>query len=123
MKLHLNHHSPQNIFTAHGAGYVSVNGQRYEHSLVVMPEQLHLDWNVLNFDVLNETHFEFLYTLQPEILLLGTGAHQKFPHPKLFQPLIAAGIGVEAMSTSAACRTYNILMNEDRKVVAAILIG
>ncbi len=123
MKLHLNQRTQKNIFTAHGAGYVSVNGQRYEHSLVVVPEQLHIDWSVANFDALSEAHFDYLRALQPEILLLGTGAQQKFPHPKLFQSLIAAGIGVEAMSTSAACRTYNILMSEDRKVVAAILIG
>lgn len=123
MKLHMNQHTNQNMFTAHGAGYVSVNGQRYEHSLVVMPDQLHIDWRVPDFEALNETHFSYLFTLQPEILLLGTGAQQKFPHPRLFQTLIAAGIGVEAMSTSAACRTYNILMGEDRKVVAAILIS
>jgi len=123
MKLHMNQRTNQNMFTAHGAGYVSVNSQRYEHSLVVMPDQLHLDWRVSDFEALNEAHFSYLLALQPEILLLGTGAQQKFPHPRLFQTLIAAGISVEAMSTSAACRTYNILMSEDRKVVAAILIS
>ena len=119
----MNQRTNQNMFTAHGAGYVSVNGRRYEHSLVVVPDQLHIDWRVSDFESLNEAHFSYLLALQPEILLLGTGAQQKFPHPKLFQTLIEAGISVEAMSTSAACRTYNILMSEDRKVVAAILIS
>lgn len=123
MKLHMNQRTNQNMFTAHGAGYVSVNGRRYEHSLVVVPDQLHIDWRVSDFEALNEAHFSYLLALQPEILLLGTGPQQKFPHPKLFQTLIEAGISVEAMSTSAACRTYNILMSEDRKVVAAILIS
>ena len=123
MKLHMNQRTNQNMFTAHGAGYVSVNGQRYEHSLVVMPDQLHIDWRVSDFESLNEAHFSYLSALQPEILLLGTGEQQKFPHPILLQTLIAAGISVESMSTSAACRTYNILTSEDRKVVAAILIS
>ena len=55
------------------------------------------------------------------MLLLGTGARQRFPHPRLYRALTDAGIGVECMDTPAACRTYNILVAEDRRVVAAIL--
>ena len=64
----------------------------------------------------------YFLTLKPEILLLGTGAQLRFPHPRLYRQLIAAGIGMECMDTAAACRTYNILMGEDRKVVAGILL-
>lgn len=122
MKLHLNTRTNQNIFTAHGAGYVTVSGQRFEHAIVVTPEQVFTDWQPHGFDALNESHFAYLLAMKPEIVLLGTGAQQRFPHPRLYQQLTAAGIGVESMDTPAACRTYNILMAEDRKVFAAILL-
>lgn len=122
LKLHLNNPTNQNIFTAHGAGYVMVSGQRYEHSIVVTPEQVLTDWRPPAFDALEEAHFSYFLALQPEVLLFGTGARLRFPHPRLYHALSAAGIGVECMDTPAACRTYNILMSEDRKVVAAILL-
>ena len=99
-----------------------VNGKRYERSIVVSPEAVHEDWSVAMFDELNEAHFTYFIALQPDVLLLGTGAKQHFPHPGLYSALIDAGISVECMDTPAACRTYNILAAEDRKVIAAILI-
>lgn len=99
-----------------------VNRVRYEQSLVVLPHQLLEDWNVSGFDALNETAVGELAALDVEIVLLGTGARLRFPHPRLLQPLYAAGIGVEVMDTNAACRTYNILVAEDRKVAAALLL-
>lgn len=122
MKLHLNTSNTQKIFTAHGKGYVAVSGERFEHSIIVTPEQVLTDWQPQGFDALDETHFAYFLALKPEILLFGTGAQQRFAHPRLYQALIAAGIGVEFMNTAAACRTYNILMAEDRRVAAAILL-
>jgi uncharacterized protein len=60
--------------------------------------------------------------LEPEIVLLGTGDRQRFPHPRLTQALLAHGVGVEVMDTAAACRTYNIIMMEGRRVAAALLL-
>lgn len=122
VKLHLNTRTNQNIFTAHGTGYVTVNELRFTHSIVVTPEQIFSDWQPQGFDALSESHFTYLLAMKPEIVLLGTGDRQRFPHPRLYQPLTAAGICLESMDTPAACRTYNILMGEDRKVVAAILL-
>lgn len=122
VKLHLNTSINQNIFTACGAGYVTVNGQCFSQSIVVTPEQVFNDWNPQDFDALTEIHFAYLLAIRPEIILLGTGPRQRFPHPRLYHQLTAAGIGVESMDTPAACRTYNILMSEDRKVAAAILL-
>jgi uncharacterized protein len=122
LKLHLNISTAQKIFTAHGKGYVTVNGERFEHSIVVTPEQVLTDWQPQGFDALNEMHFAYFLALKPEILLFGSGAQQRFAHPRLYQALSAAGIGVEFMDTAAACRTYNILVAEDRKVVAGILL-
>ena len=122
MKLHLTTSATQKMFTASGAGYVSVNSQRYTHPVVVMPDQVLTDWQPA-FETLNESHFDALLALQPEVLLLGTGDTLRFPAPALYRKLIAARIGVECMDTPAACRTYNILMAEGRKVVAAVLVS
>jgi len=122
MKLQLPHTGAQKAFTAHGAGYVMVGGARYEHPIVVTPQQVLGDWQPQGFEALDESHFAYFLQLKPEILLLGTGAQQRFPHPRLYRQLIEARIGVECMDTPAACRTYNILMAEERKVVAAILL-
>jgi uncharacterized protein len=121
LKLHLNKLGDIKIFTALGADYVMVNDERYSSSIVVSADQVRLDWTVTHFDELNESHFAYLAALKPDVLLLGTGEKQHFPHPRLFRALTEAGIGLECMDTPAACRTYNILVAEDRKVIAAIL--
>ena len=80
-----------------------------------------IDWHAHSFAALTEADFNLILTFQPEVLLLGTGSQHRFAHPRLYRALSNAGIGVEFMSTPAACRTFNILMAEDRKVVAGIL--
>ena len=120
MKLHASAPSALNTFTAYGEGHVMVNGQRHESNLIVLPDQL-LTWNAESFDALKEEDFEVLLELKLEILLLGTGPKQRFPHPRLTRTLAARRIGVEAMDLQAACRTYNILMAEERRVAAALL--
>ena len=122
MKLHLANPGDTKLFTAHGAGHVMVNGERYERSIVVLDEEVRSDWSVTGFDALEEIHFAYFVALKPDVLLLGTGATQRFPHPRLYRALTEAGIGVECMDTPAACRTYNILVAEGRRVIAAILL-
>ncbi len=121
MKLHLDKPGQTRVFTAHGPDHVMVNGERYDHSIVVLAEEVRGDWAVADFDELTEQHFSYFLALKPDVLLLGTGVRQRFPHPRLYGALTNAGIGVECMDTPAACRTYNILVAEDRRVVAAIL--
>ena len=122
MKLHLANPGETKLFTAHAPDHVMVSGERYGHSIVVLAEAVRDDWAVASFDELSEAHFDYFLVLKPDVLLLGTGARQRFPHPRLYRALTDAGIGVECMNTPAACRTYNILVAEDRKVVAAILL-
>jgi uncharacterized protein len=88
----------------------------------VLPEELILDWAVRDFDSLSEGNFECLLAYQPEVILLGTGSTHRFIRPHLIQHLTGANIPVECMSTDAACRTYNILMAEGRKVAAALIL-
>jgi len=109
-------------FTGYGEGYVTIDGERHESSLIVLPERL-LPWPVAGFDALAEEHFALIAALKPEIVLLGTGARLRFPQPRLTAALTRARIGVEVMDIQAACRTYNILMAEGRNVVAALLFA
>lgn len=122
MKLHLTQAAGQNLFTAYGEGYVQVNQQRFESSVLVMPEQLIADWPPRSLEQLTAAHFKHIANLQPEIVLLGTGNMLRFPHPRLSNPLSQAHIGFEVMDTYAAARTYNILMGEGRRVLAALLL-
>lgn len=122
MKLHLNQDPSLNTITGYGADHVMINKQRYEGSMIVTPERIIEDWRGKEFDTLSAADFDYLASLDAEIVLLGTGQRLRFPHPRLTQGLMAAHIGLESMDTGAACRTYNILMSEGRRVVAALLL-
>jgi uncharacterized protein len=120
VKLHASLASGVNLITAYGEGYVVVNGERRVSSVVVLPDRLE-QWTAKTFDSLGEADFAFLRDLGAEIVLLGTGPRQRFPHPRLTAALTQARIGFEVMDLHAACRTYNILVAEERKVAAALL--
>ena len=122
MALHLNTDTNMYLFTGHGAGYVAVNGRNFHQPVVVMAGDVRTDWPATDFASLEVAHFEYFLELKPEVLLFGTGARQQFAHPSLYKMLIQARIGIEFMDTPAACRTYNILVAEDRHVIAAVLI-
>ncbi len=122
MKLHASGLTSLNTFTGYGTGFVMVNDQRYATSLIVMPEKL-LPWEVQDFASLKPADFSAIVAMQPEVVLLGTGEKLRFPHPALTRALSEARIGVEVMDIQAACRTYNILMAEERKVAAALLFS
>jgi uncharacterized protein len=120
MKLHASAPSGAQVVTAYGDDYVTVSGVRYEESIVVLPDRVQR-WSARSFDSLAEEHFTGLREVGAEIVILGTGARQRFPHPRLTAALSRAHIGLEVMSLQAACRTYNILVTEERKVAAALL--
>ena len=109
-----------NTITGYGEGYVMVNGERRGSSVVVLPDRIE-QWSTRSFDELSAEDFVFLRQLNVEIVLLGTGPRQRFPHPRLTAALGQSGVGLEVMDLQAACRTYNILVAEERKVAAALL--
>ncbi len=121
MKLHLSNTAGLNIFTAYGDGYVAINHQRHESNVIVLPESLYTDWTSARVDSLGEADMAKLLALGSEIVLLGTGSRLRFPPGALLRPFAPAGIGLEVMDLQAACRTYNILAAEGRKVAAALL--
>lgn len=122
MKLHADSISSLNTVTAYGPGFIEINKVRHTKSLIVSAEEVVQPWPVEDFQALTAQHFEALAERGPEIVLLGTGRRQRFPHPRLTQPLAQARIGLEVMDTAAACRTYNILLSEGRRVLAAMLL-
>jgi uncharacterized protein len=122
LKLHLADTEGRNAITGYGEGFVMVSRARYERSLVVMPDKLIVDWGGDSGQALNQDSMAFLATLGAEIVIIGTGHTLLFPPMEMLRPLIDAGVGFELMDTRAACRTYNILLAEDRKVAAALII-
>jgi len=122
LKLHASGLTSLNTFTGYGSGFVMVNNVRHEENLIVLPEDLRL-WGAQSFAGLKADDFAEIAGLRPEVVLLGTGDKLRFPHPHLTQALAAARVGLEVMDVQAACRTYNILMAEERKVAAALLFS
>jgi uncharacterized protein len=111
-----------NVVTGTGPGWVRIGQVEYKGNVVLLPDAVVPDWAPNGFDALGEADFASLLAYRPEIVLLGTGATQRFAHPRLLQSLAAARVGVEVMDTRAACRTFNILVAEDRRVAAALIV-
>ena len=112
----------RNTFTAYGDGWVEVSGRRIDASVAVAADRIVPGWAAAGLAGLTESEVAALAALEPEIVLLGSGAAFRFPDRAVLAPLYRAGIGVEVMDTRAACRTYNILLAEGRGVVAALII-
>ncbi|TDK68179.1 Mth938-like domain-containing protein [Sapientia aquatica] len=123
MKLHNTINQKYQTVTAYDAHSVEINAITFKHSLLVLPESAPVVWPVRSFAELTEQDFQTIAALKPDVVILGTGNKQRFAHPKLTASLINQRIGVECMDSQAACRTYNILMTEGRKVALALIIN
>lgn len=122
MKLHSQDNQQYQTVTGYDAQGVEINAKRYELSVLVMPEVEPRAWPVTRFEDLTAEHFAAIAQDQPDVVILGTGERQRFVHPKLVTALSSRRVGVESMDSHAACRTYNILMGEGRKVTLALII-
>ncbi len=122
LKLHVQASTNFNTVTGYGHDYVEINRVRHADSLILAGEGPVRAWPPASFERLRAEDFALVLELDPELVLIGTGQRQRFPAPALLRPFIERGIGFEVMDTAAACRTYNILMGEDRRVVAALLL-
>jgi uncharacterized protein len=110
-----------NSIRAYRDGEILVNERSIARSVVITPDVIQ-DWEPGSVEELTAQHFTQLGQLQPEIVILGTGRQLRFPPPQLCIALQTQGIGVEIMATDAACRTFNVLLAEDRRVLAALII-
>ena len=123
MKLHATSTQQYQTVTAYDDAGVEINLDRFTASLLVLPEVPPASWPVASFDQLTVDNFAQIDALAPDVVILGTGRRQRFVHPRLTATLTARRIGVECMDNQAACRTYNILMAEGRKVALALVFN
>jgi uncharacterized protein len=123
MKLHSSSTQQYQTVTGYFEGGVEINAQPFDYSLTVTPEMPPQAWPVATFEDLTAAHFEAIAETRPDVVILGTGVRQRFIHPRLIASLSNLRIGVECMDNQAACRTYNILMGEGRKVTLALILG
>lgn len=122
MKFNLETPEEGYLIQSYDKGQFIVNEQVFTSSLAVGIDQILPDWPPNAISDLIPAHFEMLLDFDPEIIIFGSGEKQQFPSPDLLAPLIKKGIGLETMTTPAACRTYNVLISESRRVVAALLL-
>jgi len=111
------------MVSAYGPGYIDVNGVRQTAACIFGPQQAPQPWDVPAAAEMSAAHLDVLLTEPlPEVVLIGTGRQQHMLAPALLRRFIACRVGWEVMDTAAACRTYNILAGEGRRVLAAVII-
>jgi len=122
MKLHLQQTGDANVIRAFEPGRIRVNDTICTRSLILTPERLDTDWPVTHVSQIGEETLVRLLDFGPDIILLGTGNRHCILDASLMMTALQRGVGIEAMSTDAACRTYNVLLGEDRRVLAALIV-
>jgi uncharacterized protein len=112
-----------NVITRAEPGRLWVGTVAFEHSLLVPWKGTPQTWPPTAPDGLQPPHFEQILALDPELVIFGSGTRLRFVKPALYRALIERRIGIETMDTAAACRTFNVLVTEGRRVVGAMLVG
>lgn len=109
--------------TAYDNSSVKINTTCFNYSIFVFPNLPPIAWDITTFDELRVNHFDIITTIEVDIIILGTGHFQHFLHPYFSTTLAKRHIGIESMNNHAACRTYNILIAEKRKVLLALIMN
>ncbi len=110
-------------FSSYAPDSVTVNETVYRQSLVLTAENIVTPWPVSDISDLTPETLAPVLDTSPAVVLLGTGEQQRFPDASIFALFGERGIGLEVMDNGALCRTFNILVAEDRAVTAAVIIG
>ena len=110
-------------FSAYDAGSVSINEAVYRQSLVLTAGEILCPWQVSSVAELDAEVLAPIFATAPAVVLLGTGEQQRFPDARVFALFGEKGIGLEVMDNGALCRTFNILVAENRAVTAAVILG
>jgi uncharacterized protein len=110
-----------NIIRGYGSGEIRINEQSIRDAVIVSATDLLLEPGLHGVADLSATQHARIMSLEPELVLIGSGARQVFPDASFAAQFLRAGIGYEVMDTGAACRTFNVLVSEGRRVVAALL--
>jgi uncharacterized protein len=123
MKLTRDARADVNLIRSYGGGMVRIGERLIGTHCIVAADAIITDWDVPSAEALGAAHLDPIFALDPEIVLLGTGARQSFPAAAVREAFAARGIGLETMDLGAACRTYNILVQEERRVVALLFVS
>lgn len=108
--------------TRYGEGWIQVNQEKLVSSFLIGPQTLITDWQPEDMAELTPQHLPPLFGIGAEVILIGTGSRQQLPSAETWKALVQHGIGFEIMTTDAACRTYNVLLSEARRVAAAFFV-
>jgi uncharacterized protein len=109
-----------NVIRGFSGGEIRIGSETFREPLIVTADRVIADWSPPPVAVLTVRDFQRVLELEPELILLGTGAEQRFPPFALTSDILTMGVGLEIMSTAAACRTFNVLASELRRVAAAL---
>ena len=121
VKLHINTSDQRFVIQSYGEAHIILNNARYSASLILTPNQ-RVDWAVDDASLLTDTLLAPLLADEPELIVIGTGAHQRPPNPLVMRFFARHGLGLEFVSTPTACRIYNILASEGRRVGCGLII-
>ncbi len=121
MKLTLQGRSNANLIRGYSAGGVRIGERVVSRSCIVAADTL-IEWDAPSVSELAASHLDPVFALNPELVLLGTGHTQRFPSASVRAAFASRGIGLEPMDLHAACRTYNVLVQEERRVVALLFL-
>ena len=108
--------------SGYGPGWIGIGNEKITSSVVIGSRGERFDWACKRFEDLSVEHFAQLAVMDTELIIFGSGNRIRFPKGTWIQPLIDKQTGIETMDTQAACRTYNILAGEGRRVVVALLL-
>jgi uncharacterized protein len=120
MKLTLDARTDVNLIRGYAAGAVRIGERLVSAPCIVAADTLITEWEAPSATELTASHLGPVFALNPQVVLLGTGAVQRFPDAQVREAFASRGIGLEPMDFRAACRTYNILVQEERRVVALL---
>jgi uncharacterized protein len=110
------------LINGYSPGCIVVDGRDYREGLIVSPERIVSGWGPSRAADLGIEHVRELVELGPQVIVIGTGKRQCFPDPSVYLAAMDQGVGIEIMDTGAACRTYNIIMAEGRRVAAGLMV-
>lgn len=122
MKITATQRASANFIRAYEAGEIRIGERHIRHSCLITADKI-TEWKVRAVDELTLADLEPIFALDPEIVVLGTGMRQQFPPMNIRAAVLSRRIGFEVMDLGAACRTFNVLLSEDRRAVAALLLG
>ncbi|MFZ0550655.1 MAG: Mth938-like domain-containing protein [Steroidobacteraceae bacterium] len=122
MKFTLETSSRVNLVRAYSRAELRIGEELVHSSCIVSADRLITTWPPERFDALRSEHLQAIFELEPEVVLLGSGERQRFPPADIRAAFTTRRVGLEVMDLGAACRTYNILVQEERRAVAALFL-